>query len=400
MKNTYDFRENNYTILDTDYYFCKKYDAAVIIYLYYYEQLDIYTHYIMGIPSEVDIYVITPVERIISEIKRITGNERVRFILRRNHGRDIAALLISGKELFNKYQYVCFVHDKGCKEKTSSMEVRLTKEWIKTLWDNTVYNAAYIYNILGQFDKDKSIGLLLPPEPIDLKFRSYRSLWCDDYKNTVELANKLKLSCDIQEEKPPISIGTAFWCRTVALHKLFDHNWQENDFPCEPVPIDGTINHAVERIFPFVAQDAGFKSTTVMSDVYAANRIGQYDKLVRSCFEILKDEGSSISEPKDICVYLRRKKKTQEIFRRFPTIYLYGAGRIGMTALSQMRKWGYQPKAFIESSPTKEEYEGLPVLAVESIKKDHSAGIIVCAKDYEPLKEMLDQYGLQNYIVF
>ncbi len=39
--------------------------------------------------------------------------------------------------------------------------------------------------------------------------------------------------------------------------------------PPEPLPQDGTISHAIERIYPFVAQSAGYPPAVVMSKSYA-----------------------------------------------------------------------------------------------------------------------------------
>jgi rhamnosyltransferase len=51
---------------------------------------------------------------------------------------------------------------------------------------------------------------------------------------------------------------------------LFDHPWTYDDFPEEPLPIDGTVMHAIERIYSFVCQDAGYYPAIVMSDRYAS----------------------------------------------------------------------------------------------------------------------------------
>ena len=39
------------------------------------------------------------------------------------------------------------------------------------------------------------------------------------------------------------------------------------------MPVDGTINHALERIFPFAAQDAGFYTGCLMESSFAANHM-------------------------------------------------------------------------------------------------------------------------------
>jgi lipopolysaccharide biosynthesis protein len=43
---------------------------------------------------------------------------------------------------------------------------------------------------------------------------------------------------------------------------LFGLNLGWDDYPEEPVPIDGTILHALERLLPFVANHAGYQYAT------------------------------------------------------------------------------------------------------------------------------------------
>ena len=69
--------------------------------------------------------------------------------------------------------------------------------------------------------------------------------------------------------EPIAPLGTMFWFRPKALNKLFAYDWAYDDFPKEPNAYDGTLLHAVERIYPFVAQDAGFYSAWVMTNRFA-----------------------------------------------------------------------------------------------------------------------------------
>lgn len=71
---------------------------------------------------------------------------------------------------------------------------------------------------------------------------------------------------------PIAPFGSVFWFRVKALAPLFDHGWKHEDFPPEPLPQDGTISHAIERIYPFVAQGAGYYPAQAMSADYAVAR--------------------------------------------------------------------------------------------------------------------------------
>ena len=53
------------------------------------------------------------------------------------------------------------------------------------------------------------------------------------------------------------------------MQPLFDKGWEYKDFPAEPNGIDGTLLHAVERIYPFASQQAGYFPGIVMADTFA-----------------------------------------------------------------------------------------------------------------------------------
>ena len=91
-----------------------------------------------------------------------------------------------------------------------------------------------------------------------------------NYFNAVKLLNRLDIHVPINKYKVPIApYGSCFWFRSDAVAKLFEYNWKYDDFPEEPLPIDGTISHAIERVYAYVAQDAGYYASTVMRDEYA-----------------------------------------------------------------------------------------------------------------------------------
>lgn len=49
-----------------------------------------------------------------------------------------------------------------------------------------------------------------------------------------------------------------FWYRPAALQPLFNLKLSAVDIPTEPIPPDGTILHAIERIMVYVAWNEGY----------------------------------------------------------------------------------------------------------------------------------------------
>ena len=66
-----------------------------------------------------------------------------------------------------------------------------------------------------------------------------------------------------------MAIGNCFWAKYDALKPLFELNWNYDDFPQEPMPADGTVSHALERIHGYVAASEGYYTEFVMTDEYA-----------------------------------------------------------------------------------------------------------------------------------
>ncbi|MEO5581730.1 MAG: rhamnan synthesis F family protein, partial [Saprospiraceae bacterium] len=53
-------------------------------------------------------------------------------------------------------------------------------------------------------------------------------------------------------------MGTMFWARTESLLPLFNLKFDWESYPDEPIPEDGSILHALERILPSVVNHQGF----------------------------------------------------------------------------------------------------------------------------------------------
>ena len=103
--------------------------------------------------------------------------------------------------------------------------------------------------------------------------------WSTDlvYNTTLKVAKDLQIDEKFFDRRiPPPTVGNVFWCRTAALKKITNKNWTLEDFAEEPMPVDGTVSHALERMLAYAAQAEGFYTGWLMTEDFAKDEIENY----------------------------------------------------------------------------------------------------------------------------
>ncbi|WP_186802655.1 rhamnan synthesis F family protein [Lacrimispora celerecrescens] len=379
-------------------------EMAVFIHMHYEDTVKYYFKYIINIPEPIDIYITVSNKATKAKIFECIKEYRMKncfLIDKNNRGRDISALLVACRNKILEYQYICFAHDK--KEKSDYTKTD-TQFWIEGLWENTMGSTEYIYNIKELFVNNKKLGIIFPPNPLsDQISLSMVNTWFKNFDLTRKLAEELGLVCNISEDKPPIALGTVFWCRVAALRKLFIKEWDYEDFPDEPLPHDGTISHAIERILAYVAQDAGYLAGITMTDTYAGKQFEYRNMILAEAFNCLSNN-TGISSVSDLFHYDEKRKKMESFFELYSNIYIYGTGFFGIRSFRMMETLGKRPKAFIVSDGerTAVELNEIPILEISEVKLDKDYGIIlaVSPKYVEEIKRLLAKKKFDNFTVY
>lgn len=380
-------------------------NSTIIVYLYYPDTLNRYFAYIDKLPDDLPIYVISSnssaCEIILEHIKSKKLQKKIKLIKKENRGRDISALLVVAKGILQKYKIVCFIHDK---KPIADYLKNDTEFWIYNLWENTICNSNYIYNVLNIFKMNPDIGLLVPPPPIGEHMKSwYENRWNGNFENVKKLAGRLGLTCNIDKDISPSTLGTVFWCRTEALKKLFEFEWKYEDFDEEPLPCNGTISHAIERILPYVALDMGYETGTIMNTSYIEKLMPLLQEIMTGAFSILSND-LGISTLHEITNYINKKEKIKQFCENNDNLYLYGAGYKSKMCLRFLRMNGYFPKKVLVTKNDKgdKELEGIPISEFNSICNFKSIGIIIATglKAQKEIIHMLNEKNINNYISF
>jgi hypothetical protein len=187
--------------------------------------------------------------------RAVEGYDRGRVAIRvgRNRGRDIGPLLtLFGPAALAPYDIIGHFHGK---RSLVLGDQTVGETWREFLWQNLLGGLHPMADVIvARLRQDQRLGLVFPEDP-------HLCGWDANYEIATDQARRLGLALPL----PPFfdfPVGTMFWARTAALKPLFDLELGWDDYPAEPVPYDGTVLHAIERLLPFVARHAGYRFAT------------------------------------------------------------------------------------------------------------------------------------------
>jgi hypothetical protein avisC_02325 len=259
-------------VLPTDVTDCDPSGAkvALVLHVYYLDLLEQTLGYARSMPEGCDIIITVGSQEKAEAVRRACEGLPYRVDVRviENRGRDVSALLVGVKDVIADYDYVCFAHDK----KVTQLEPYSKGEGFAVkCFENILASREFVANVIEQFEKEPRLGLLTPTPPNHAEyFPIYSYGWSQNFVRTSRLLREMKLDVPLSPEKDVIApLGTMFWFRPAALKPLFDMDWTYEDFPGEPNDNDGTLLHAVERAYGYVAQGSGYFAGWLYSDKFA-----------------------------------------------------------------------------------------------------------------------------------
>ena len=243
---------------------------ALFMHIYYPDSAETAVALAERMPTGTDIYISTDDEEKARQIRTtFRGKHSPKgVVIVKNRGRSESALIIGLGQIALGYDIACFWKEKVSRQ----VDYHASLGWADKIDNALLESETYVGNIINTFLANPRLGMLCVPEPFHAIYHWVPGHeWAANKKNTKKLINRLELNVPLDDDSQPIcSFGGAFWFRPAALQKLFDYPWTYDDFPEEPLPIDSTLLHAIERIYAFVCQDAGYYPAFVMSDRYAS----------------------------------------------------------------------------------------------------------------------------------
>ena len=230
---------------------------AVHLHLYHVEMLSELASYLDRIPVAFDLYVSVPEgadrDAISAELRQKIGalaDISVENVP--NRGRDMAPFIVQFGSRLSKYDVVGHFHTKKTPHNAN------LSAWCRNimglLLGTKESGGAHISHILSLL---RSGAKIVYPEGQNIYIKD-KSGW----------SGNLALAGRILETYTPLSIaefpiidfpeGSMFWAQTKCLRELLQLPLKYEDFPEEPIPADGTLAHALERlVLPFASLHPG-----------------------------------------------------------------------------------------------------------------------------------------------
>lgn len=212
-----------------------------------------------------DLFVSIPTEADRDQVARLLqeyAGKVVDIQVVPNRGRDIGPFLTAfGAQFVAAYDIVGHLHTK----KTADIKDELLgKTWYRFLLDNLLGDRTNMADIiLGCMAADSSIGMVFPDDP-------YITSWSSNKLFAEQMSGQFNIAAADLPESFVFPVGTMFWARVDALRPVFERNLDWASYPEEPLPYDGSMLHALERLLPLVCANNGYG--VVLTNVLGSTR--------------------------------------------------------------------------------------------------------------------------------
>jgi lipopolysaccharide biosynthesis protein len=169
-----------------------------------------------------------------------------------NRGRNFGPMLFSFQDEILEFRFVIHVHTK----KSLHVDKSTGENWANLLWVNLLENLDVFQNNLDLLRQNENATLLYP---VDLQlFPPGNFDWAGSKAHVPPEFVESQEGRLLDVERFPFPIGGMFMASSFGLEKsLLFRRWSPEDFPAELGQVDGTVQHALERLVGCVSWRGG-----------------------------------------------------------------------------------------------------------------------------------------------
>lgn len=227
---------------------------AIHLHLYHLEMLPEMQSWLSSIPVPFDLYVSVTTrqaqEQVEDEFEHIACLNRAVVEVYENRGRDIGPMLAGFGSRLAKYDFVGHFHTKRSDHTPDK------KDWGIQLGHSLFHSPGYTTRVLNLFAEEQDLGIVFPVYHPSVKGQIE---WGANFDTAASQLSRLIGGTQLQpSDLLPFPAGSFFLARTDAIKPLLEAGYQFADFDAEVGQIDGTLAHAIERLFVQVADRRGY----------------------------------------------------------------------------------------------------------------------------------------------
>lgn len=280
-----------------------------------------------------------------------------------------------------RYEFVCIIHDTDLTSEYRQNHVG--KSYFFSVWNNLLKDKAHVQGILELFQKEKRLGLLMPPQPdFENYFSHFGRGWNGKFEEIEKVIKEKKLHCQISKRKAPFQISENIWIRGSILKKIEYWDWDSIAY--------------LPYLWIYIAQDVGYYSGIIETTEYAAI---QEINLQGYLEEIAEQVRTQYGDFKNFIEFKERilRAALVDFCQRYSHIYVYGIGFMAR----KYREWIPRPEAYVVSDGQikLDELDGIPVKYLSEVTSTDDNGIVLCLNKENQLQvvEQLEAKGIKQY---
>lgn len=264
--------------------------VAACLHIYYEDFIDRFARALDNFPVEIDVLLTLAKEELSGHAERALGRHprvgKLEIRVVPNRGRNFGPMLVEYAKELEQYDLFCHLHSK--KSLYSGKE---QTQWADYLTEYLLRDTAVVSGLLNAFANDASLGIYYPTT-----FWLMPS-WINHLTMNAPLMSEWEQRFNLSSSSGFLSYpaGGMFWARPEALEGIIGERWKYEDFPEEPLPNDGSMLHALERVVGGLAEQRGYQQffyypstgqfTTDQSYItasYQGSGIGQHQAIIES----------------------------------------------------------------------------------------------------------------------
>jgi len=246
-------------------------DVAVHSHIFYPDLAPEIRNYLANIPVGFHCYVTTDtqdkaelIETAFSDLKNI---RTLKICVIENRGRDIAPMIVGLGKMLVQHEVVLHIHSKRSPHNLA------LRGWRRYLMMSLLGSTQSVTAILQQFSQNKQLGILYPQ--IYNPVLPFMKIGGNEPFMTDLLKRAGKKTADIERvDLMNFPAGGMFWFRGKAIEPLVSMGLSLTDFDVEAGQDDGTLAHAIERLFPYFASGRGLYNQSYIPKQLSSSQLG------------------------------------------------------------------------------------------------------------------------------